>query len=402
MWREVSWRPKQMAAPLEYVEHAANAQRFFALMSNGNVSGGPFRLLCLVTDAFGGRGGIAKVNRDLLASLCELDGPTEITAVPRVVLDEPGAMPVGLRYRAEYAHGKRAYVRGVLATAGAGRLDGVVCGHLHLLPLAWYVARRHRVPLLLIVHGIEAWRRPRNPFTRFVAGRVDAVVAVSDFTRRRFLAWSRLPADRARVIPNSVDVARFLPGGKSETLLRRYGLEGRTVLLTVGRLAGAERSKGFDEIIELLPKLARRIPGLSYLVVGEGLDQRRLEEKAARLGVADRVVFAGYVDEREKAEHYRLADAFVMPSRGEGFGIVHLEALACGIPVIASSADGSSEAVLGGEMGEVVDPADPAQLEAAILRALGRGRVVPEGLRHFHYDAFRSRWHRTIREVFPG
>ena len=98
----------------------------------------------------------------------------------------------------------------------------------------------------------------------------------------------------------------------------------------------------------MLPALAADVPDVAYLIAGDGDDRARLEKKAAALGVADRVVFAGYVPEEEKADHYRLADAFVMPGRGEGFGIVYLEALACGVPVVASSLDASREAVRDG------------------------------------------------------
>jgi phosphatidyl-myo-inositol dimannoside synthase len=94
-----------------------------------------------------------------------------------------------------------------------------------------------------------------------------------------------------------------------------------------------------------MPALIKEIPTIAYLIAGDGTDRHRLEEKAKSLGVHGRVVFAGYIPESEKADHYRLADAYVMPGRGEGFGIVYLEALACGVPVVASQVDGGREAV---------------------------------------------------------
>jgi phosphatidylinositol alpha-1,6-mannosyltransferase len=119
------------------------------------------------------------------------------------------------------------------------------------------------------------------------------------------------------------------------------------------------------------------------------------------MGLGDRVRFAGYVPEAEKADHYRLADAFVMPGTGEGFGLVYLEAMACGVPVVASSADASSEAVLGGVLGEVVNPHDQRDVEAGILRALSRPiGTVPTGLERFSTAAFQRRWHDAIDDVF--
>lgn len=164
-----------------------------------------------------------------------------------------------------------------------------------------------------------------------------------------------------------------------------------------------DRYKGVDEILELLPTLARERPDITYLVVGDGDDRARMEAKATTLGVREHVVFAGYIPESEKADHYRLADVFVMPGRGEGFGIVYLEALACGVPVIASSADASGEAVRGGLLGQIVNPDRPAELRAAILQALDSGsRGVPEGLDFFSLDRFRQRWHRVMERVIPG
>jgi glycosyltransferase involved in cell wall biosynthesis len=117
-----------------------------------------------------------------------------------------------------------------------------------------------------------------------------------------------------------------------------------------------------------------------------------------RCGVADRVIFTGIFDEREKADLYALADVFVMPSRGEGFGFVFLEAMASGVPVIASKHDGGREALLGGKLGALVDPSNPAEIRAAIEDALAtRSRKVPEGLDYFAFERFAERVHAIVR-----
>ena len=109
-------------------------------------------------------------------------------------------------------------------------------------------------------------------------------------------------------------------------------------MLTLARLSAAERYKGIDELLELMPRLLRDIPSLTYVIAGDGDDRPRLEEKARALGVGSRVVFTGYVPESEKADHFRLADTFAMTGRGEGFGIVYLEALASGVAIATVSA----------------------------------------------------------------
>lgn len=364
----------------------------------------PIRLLALVTDAFGGRGGIATFNRSLLGALASHPGVRAVDVVPRLIVDDLGDVPDGVAVDAKAAAGARAYVSH--ATAQSRRAEGIVCGHLHLVPLAAALAVTRRVPLVLVLHGIEAWEPPHGGLRGLAlsAGlrRVDAHVAVSGVTRRRFEAWASVDSRHGRVIPNTFEPGPFTPGPYPDGLARRYGLEGRRVVLTLGRLAGLERRKGFDVMLEALPALAARVPDVAYLIAGDGPDRPRLEAKARALGVADRVVFTGYVDEAEKPDHYRLADVFAMPSRGEGFGIVLLEAMACGVPVVASTADGSFEAVREGELGPAVDPADTNGVLEAVVDALDQPKRVPPGLDHFSHDRFVERWHQLIDDVFPA
>jgi glycosyltransferase involved in cell wall biosynthesis len=197
------------------------------------------------------------------------------------------------------------------------------------------------------------------------------------------------------ILPDCVDLSIFTPAKKSPTLMARYGLQNRTVLLTLGRLATEERYKGIDEVLQILPSLTEAIPNIAYLVVGDGSDRARLDQKARELGLADRVIFAGRISEEEKPDHYRLADAYVMPSSGEGFGIVFLEALACGIPVIGSKIDGSRDALRDGRLGILVNPTDPAELRAAILQTLAAkdegAKDRRNSVEYFSTDRFRRR-----------
>jgi glycosyltransferase involved in cell wall biosynthesis len=140
-----------------------------------------------------------------------------------------------------------------------------------------------------------------------------------------------------------------------------------------------------------MPRLVSRVPDLAYVAAGGGSDGARLAAKAKALGVGAHVVFTGAIAEPEKADLYHLADAYVMPSSGEGFGFVVLEALACGIPVVASSADGTREALRGGELGLVIDPQDAEGLEQAIIDALSRPKIISPGLEYFSFPNFERR-----------
>lgn len=359
------------------------------------------RILALVSEAFGGLGGIAKYNQDFLRALCAFSGESKVIALPRVMRNDVGHLPLSLQYVRDAAGGKLGYVRTVLEIARRyTRPDLVVCAHINLLPLGYVLSLWTRSPLLLVIYGIDAWKPHRSVLVNMLTKHVDGVIAISEITKTRFMEWTRLPEKKAFVLPNAIHIDAYGPSETDDELLCRYGLSGKTVLMSMGRLSADERYKGVDEVMELLPVLTESFPDLAYMVVGDGSDRLRLEEKRRRLGLSERVIFTGFIAEAEKAKHYRLADAFVMPGRGEGFGFVFLEAMACGVPVVASSLDGSREAVRDGKLGIVVDPDNRDELKAGILEALTRPRgIVPEGLEYFSYANFERRLHRIIAEL---
>ena len=362
------------------------------------------RILILVTDAFGGDGGIAKYNRDLLTALCNHPRCKEVVAIPRLISGPVESLPKKLTYVTSGANSKIRFVAAALKAVWKNpRFDLIICGHIHLLNLAsmlrWWIRR----PLLLEIFGIDAWQSDGGWIHHYFLNRIDAFVSISEVTRARFLEWARLVAPRTFLLPNGIDLSLYGAKPQNRELVERFGLRDKRVLLTLGRMLPAERYKGFDETLEALPGLIREVPNLVYVVGGEGPDRPRLMEKAAQLGISDRVVFTGFVPEELKPDYYRLADAYVMPSYGEGFGFVFLEAMACGIPVLGSRLDGGREALQNGKLGILVDPRDRVELRAGILSALGRPRgVVPEGLEVFSYRNFEKRCHLLVETLLKG
>jgi glycosyltransferase involved in cell wall biosynthesis len=354
----------------------------------------------LLTDAYGGYGGVAVFNRDVLEALCAHPRIERVVALPRVISRPLEPMPPGLSYRVEAAGGAAAFLRTVAAELPSlARSDLIYCAHLNLAPLAWGLGRLLRIPVLGALYGIEAWTPTGRPLVDRVAGRLDRYYAISDFTRRRFMAWSGVAADRIPLLPNAIRAEAFAAAPADTTVAARLGLAGRRVLLTLGRLVSRDRAKGFDEVLDLLPELTREIPDLVYVIAGEGPYGEDLARKVDSLGLGPHVVFAGGVSEAEKRELYRLADVYVMPSRGEGFGFVFLEAMAAGVPVVASTADGSRDAVRDGRLGRMVDPDDRAGLKRAVLEALEAPRAVPPGLDYFSYEAFAGRVHAIVDDM---
>jgi len=328
-------------------------------------------ILFLVTDAYGGYGGIALFNRELCAALDHVN----ITVIPRVVRGPVQDTPAHVTFVAEAAESTVAYLRAV-AEARRAKPDLVICGHINLLPVSFGKP-------LLVVHGIEAWKRRRTSMSQ-----CRGIVSVSAVTRDRLVGWSGYEGPTF-VLPNAVHLEQYGIRPKRTDLIARYHLEGKRVLLTVGRLDAAERSKGFDEMLSVLRDLPEDVV---YMIAGGGNDATRLQAQARELGVASRVIFTGLFGDEEKPDLYNLADVYVMPSRGEGFGFVFLEAMACGVPAIASKLDGGREALLDGQLGLLVDPTNPAEIRAAVMETLERGtRAVPPALGHFSFENFAQR-----------
>ncbi|HYN80868.1 MAG TPA: glycosyltransferase family 4 protein [Gemmatimonadaceae bacterium] len=354
------------------------------------------RVLVLVTDAYGGTGGIAQYNRDLIAALARYPDTEKVTVIPRVIAREPEPLPARTTHLHGASRGKLQFTSTVLGTAARGNVDWIVCAHINLLPAAVAAAALSGARIILVTYGIEVWYH-RGWITRLMLAFVFGFVSISEITFAKMRAWTKVPENRSFLIPNAIDLATYAPGTKNESLIARLGLQGRRTLLTVGRMDAAEQAKGFDEILEVLPAVREEMPDVAYIAVGDGSDRARLEAKARGLGLEDHVRFAGYVDEAEKRDYYRLANVFVMPSRLEGFGYVFLEALAVGVPVIASKIDGSREALRNGTWGLLVDPARPDELVAAIRSALLDPVVPPRSeLEYFSTASFEKRCHEAL------
>jgi phosphatidylinositol alpha-1,6-mannosyltransferase len=347
------------------------------------VTAGP-HCLALVTDAFGGRGGIAQYNRDLLSALAEAGLASRVTVLPRHA-PKRGTAPAAVRQLSPRA-GRLAYTAAALLTALRQPTELIFCGHLYMAPLAWLVARLKRAKLVVQMHGIEAWPRPTRLRRRAVEA-ADLVLCASRFTRARVVGWAALEPERVVVVPDTVS-DRFAPGD-GRALRAMLGVDGKRVLLTVGRMDGRERYKGHDRVIEAIPALVQGGHDVAYVVVGEGDDRVRLEALAQATGVGGRVRFLGGVPRQCLAEAYRMADLFVMPSTGEGFGIAFLEAMASGTPALGFDTAGARDALADGELGAVV-PED--ELPAAIARLLAAPRPDPDALSR----AVRARFGRPV------
>ena len=365
------------------------------------------RIVVLVTDAFGGRGGIALYNRHFLRAVCSHPDVNEVVALPRVISYALEPMPANLRFETWSTGSKLRYGQAVAALAARpGSAALVVCSHLSLLPFAHVLSTRYRCPTLPLVYGIEAWSSYPNAMVSALTRRIKVFVSIRKLTAERLRRWAGIPDARFHYLPNCIDLASFGPGLKRLDLVAKYGLAGRTVVMTAGRLDDTiyERNKGFEEVLGALPGLAEEVPDVTYLVMGDGNHRPRLEGIARTLGVANRVVFSGYVPEADKADHYRLADVVAMPGSNPVFDrypyrFAFLEPLACGVPVVGARLDEPSERddPDAARLVIQVDPNDAADIRRGIREGLARRRDgVDPLLKKFSFPAFEKSAHAIL------
>lgn len=247
--------------------------------------------------------------------------------------------------------------------------------------VAWLVARITFRPLVIYAHGEEltTWGKGgKYRAMAFALRHADRVIANSEYTSRQ-LRSTGVAGERISIIHPGVDTDRFRPGLPCDDLRMRVGIgSGGKLLVSVGRLS---RRKGFDQLIAALPQLVARGIDAHYAVIGTGEDVAYLQELAVSTGVRSRVHLLGHVAMDELPRWYNAADVFAMPNRDiegdtEGFGMVFIEAAACGRPALAGIAGGTAAAVEDGVTGLRVDGASVDAIVEALDRILGDERFA--------------------------
>ncbi len=335
-------------------------------------------------------GGIQSFSRTFLTALRRELPADEI----RVLLknDLPESLPPSGRFAA-YGHypprfRNARFAADCLMSAYRERPRLVIATHLNFGPLARMIKRSARIPNILLAYGIDAWH-VRSPARKRALRDADLVLSISRYTRDWLIEKIGVDSRRVALLAPTFSAEQFSIRAKSPKLLQQYRLCPDTpVILTVCRLADEERYKGYDQIIKALPKILTAVPNAHYVLVGNGPDRPRVEKLIRESGVQSNITLTGYVADEELAGYYNLCDIFAMPSKAEGFGIVYLEALACGKPVLAGNRDGSRDALVDGELGLLVDADDTDEIAGEIIRVLRREHSHPK---IFHAELLRQR-----------
>lgn len=286
--------------------------------------------------------------------------------------------------------------------------DVIILSHLNLLPVGYFIKLLSpRTKLLLIAHGIEAWKKFRWLQRRMLFA-CDRILSVSRYTKEVIIKLNHFPAEKIQVLNNCLDpfLEKPVEKEKDKDLLKRYQLNKEDiVLMTLTRLDIRERYKGYDIVIEGLRELRKKNASLKYLIIGkyDEKEKQRLDKLIAEAGLQADIIFTGFVDDDKLAEHFNLADIYIMPSEKEGFGIVFIEAMYYNKPVIAGNKDGSTDALLDGKLGLLVNPSSKQEVSQAIESIIcNKTNYLPDHqllMDNFSFGIYKEKWGTVLHDL---
>lgn len=283
----------------------------------------------------------------------------------------------------------------------------VIAAHPNLGPIAASMQRSNRTRAIVMAHGIEVWK-PLPLVRRAALRRASLVTGPSADTVEKLIRIQKAPPSRVRRLPWPLN-PDFLQLADSSERQLPMGFPAGRVILSIGRAASSEKYKGTDTLIRAVAELQAANPDVSLVAIGGGDDVPRLQLLADQLGIRARVHFFQGLSREEVAACYAQSDVFAMPSAGEGFGFVFLEAMAFGNPIIAAAAGGALDLVQHEVNGLLVPPHEPARLAAAVARLLQdeplRRKLGSQGRRivseNYSFDSFRSNLEHLLEECAP-
>ncbi len=277
----------------------------------------------------------------------------------------------------------------------AKRWNKIIVGHINLaFPIYLVRLFNKNVEIYLIAHGIEVWDTQKG-FKKWLLNKAIKVIAVSNFTKNNILENNPIHPDKIEVLHNCLD-AYYQPIGrfkKPNYLKKRYQINEEKVILTITRINAQEGYKGYDIVIEALGELHKTgCTDFKYLLCGkyDDVEFKRITTIIHQNNLSNNIIITGFLEEDEMVDHYQLSDIFIMPSKGEGFGIVFIEAAAMGSNVIAGNIDGSAEALKYGAWGDLVNPNSKEEIKNAILKGIIKPKQIDSSKQIFQEMSFEN------------
>ena len=371
-------------------------------MTSSAPSPKPMQLVGLFPDLLG-IGGIQEVSRQTVRALLDISAQNGWSASLLGLNDSAGVheLPAG-ENKITFRGFGRSKLRFILAALQIARKKPrvVLAAHANLAPItSWMKRLAPRTKIIVMAHGVEVWQPlPARRHAALLAA--DIALAASTSTVQKLTEVQQMPLEKIRKLPWPLDPEVLAMAGAPANLPAPAAFPPSPVILTVGRWAASEQYKGVDDLVRALAYLRATFPSLTLAAVGAGDDLQRLQKLAADLGVAGEVRFLTGLSKLELAACYARADIFALPSTGEGFGLVFLEAMAFAKPIVAAAAGGSTDLVKDKVNGLLIPPHDQAALIQALdqllrdhsLRSTLGQRGAEIVRRKYRFDLFQSQF----------
>lgn len=368
------------------------------------------KILLLTLETFRAAGGIQSMNRALANSLQSLSVKHNWIFDLYAYCDRKADLEAKYLPEKHFKAFDKHKIKFVLQSIRTGlKADLIILTHINLSAIAWVIYLLNpKCRIWLVAHGIEVWR-PLKLWKKSIWNICEQIICVSRFTKNKVIALHQVPTDRCVIVNNILDPFLILPESfnKPHHLLKRYQVKtAQKVVFTLTRISASEQFKGYDQVIKAISQLRKQGKDTKYILAGpyDEAEKQRILQLVSDHDLNDNFLLAGYIDNQELADHFLLADVFVLPSKKEGFGIVFIEAMAFGLPVICGNADGSIDAVRNPHMGTAIDPDDPTALKKALIQQLDRVLTIEtrkgiqeQCIKYFNQELYMQTLERLIK-----
>ena len=359
-------------------------------------------ILFLTLKVFSATGGIEKVCRVMGKALYEYalehDKCVEIMSMHDTQSQADRNIYFPKRIFSGYAVNKVSFV--LHAAKNGRKADVVILSHINLLVIGWLIKKTNpHTKIILLAHGIEIWGK-LSYAKRKMLEVCDEIICVSEFTATVVAKKQALKNPKISVLNNCLDP--FLNNQHSaiadNNLRMQYAFKpDDIVLLTLTRLSAKDRYKGYEFVLEAMINLTATNKKIKYLLAGGSSDDEMvfIKKLIQKHSLQHNVILAGYIPDEDLPTLFSMADVYVMPSTKEGFGIVFIEAMYYRLPVIAGNKDGSTDALLNGKLGLLIEPNSSIEIEQAVNKIIENKKAYEPNrqllMENFGYDVYKKR-----------
>ncbi len=351
-----------------------------------------------LTDCYGGRGGIAQYNRNLVDALISIKEIGEITIFQRKVVYRLEKIPKRVNLINNINNSKFNFMFKTFYFLFFGKKCEIVfCCHIHLLPFAWILSVKNNCPLVLFIFGEEAWSPTRYKISNYFCKKIDHLCSIRHYTAKKFFNWTKIKNKKYTYLPNCIEPKKYKGKIKNKKLIEKYKLKNKKIIISCARLDQEDRFKGVDETIQSLSEMSKRVPNIFYIIIGDGNDKKRLEEKAKFLRVDHLCLFLGKLDEKTKNDLYKIGHVMSMPGSRKTFDrypfrFVNLEGLASGMHVLCSKLNYRlDKRDKSAKMVTQVNPNDQKQILKKLNYLLKKKKKLSPLLKNFYFQNFKKK-----------